>query len=475
MKSINKLISAIILIVTVQNYSFSKELYVYITPSPVIQKVGVKLFIDDIELIKLQEGQYWYGDIGNINSCELKAKSGTYFTSRVINLNFQYKDAAFVIIQLDQMSWQMYEQTYPNVPIELKSIYEQRKNQKEINNRISVHPNTGYTKTSLKEYLNKNKSYNEGIYENAIPAPNSPKYEIGIIKTEDGYTLIYLSGGDNSIWKEGDVKAYLTKTANPNLYKVKYYLGNKDISDNLYITFENETMKVVWTDGSPEQLYIKLYPLSSNSSSDITSSGTGFALSNDGYIITNYHVIEGATTITVKGLNGVFSNSYKAKIVVSDKTNDLAIIQVEDNSFSNISKIPYTFKNHPSDVGENVFVLGYPLRATMGDEIKLTNGIISSKTGFQGDITSYQISAPVQPGNSGGPLFDKSGNIIGVINSKHTGAENVSYAIKVNYLKNLIDMLPKTITFNNTNTLTNLSLSDQVKLLNKYVYIIEIK
>jgi S1-C subfamily serine protease len=78
----------------------------------------------------------------------------------------------------------------------------------------------------------------------------------------------------------------------------------------------------------------------------------------------------------------------------------------------------------------------------MGDEVKLTNGIISSKSGFQGDVTSYQITAPVQPGNSGGPLFDDKGNIIGIINAKHVGAENASYAIKASYLMNLIDLMP---------------------------------
>ena len=475
MKSFKNLISVIILIVTIQNIAYSKELYVYITTSPVIQRVGVKLFIDDKEFIKMKEGQYWYGDIGNISNCVLKAKSGTYFTSKSININFQYKDAAFVIIELEQMSWDMYEQSYPNVPSELKNIYDQRKNQTDIAKKVSIHPNTGYTKSSLKEYLNNSKSYNDGIYENAIETPNSPKYEIGIIKTEDGYTLIYLNGGDNSIWKEGDVKAYLTKTANPNLFKVKWYLGNKDVNENLYVTFDNAMMKVVWTDGKPEQLYIKLFPLSNNGTSNVTSSGTGFALSSEGLIVTNYHVIDGATSITIKGINGNFSISYKAKVVVSDKNNDLAIIQIDDNSFTSISKITYIFKSTSTDVGENVFVLGYPLRVTMGNEIKLTNGIISSKTGFQGDITSYQISAPIQPGNSGGPLFDKSGNLIGVINAKHKGAENVSYAIKVSYLKNLMDLLPTTPTLNSTNSLTTLSLSEQVKLLNKFVYIIEIK
>ena len=66
----------------------------------------------------------------------------------------------------------------------------------------------------------------------------------------------------------------------------------------------------------------------------------------------------------------------------------------------------------------------------MGDEVKLTNGIISSKTGFQGDVTTYQISVPLQAGNSGGPLFDSKGNVIGIVNAKHLGTENVSYVVK---------------------------------------------
>ena len=69
--------------------------------------------------------------------------------------------------------------------------------------------------------------------------------------------------------------------------------------------------------------------------------------------------------------------------------------------------MPYTFSKTLIETGEMVFALGYPLRATMGDEIKLTNGIISSRTGFMGNISNYQISIPVQPGNSGGPMFDE--------------------------------------------------------------------
>jgi len=111
----------------------------------------------------------------------------------------------------------------------------------------------------------------------------------------------------------------------------------------------------------------------------------------------------------------------------------------------------------------------------MGDEIKLTNGIVSSRTGFQGDASSYQISAPVQPGNSGGPLFDNSGNLIGIINAKHTGAENASYAIKSGYLTSLMELLPNLPKPQTANLLTGKSLSQQVELVKKFIYIIEVE
>ena len=125
-------------------------------------------------------------------------------------------------------------------------------------------------------------------------------------------------------------------------------------------------------------------------------------------------------------------------------------------------------------MGSSIFVLGYPLRATMGDEIKLTNGIISSKSGFQGDITTYQISAPAQPGNSGGPLFDKNGNIIGIINAKHFGAENASYAVKSSYLLSLIDYMDTPPKLQSNSLVATKPLAEQVKILKNFVYIIEV-
>lgn len=201
-------------------------------------------------------------------------------------------------------------------------------------------------------------------------------------------------------------------------------------------------------------------------------SGTGFAL-KDGYIVTNYHVIEGANSITVQGIKGNFNTSYNVVIIGADKNNDLALLKISSPSFTSFGTIPYSISAGTSEVGEDIYVLGYPLTSTMGDEIKLTTGIISSKTGFQGDVALYQISAPIQPGNSGGPLFDKKGNVIGIVSAKHSGAENVGYAIKTTYLRNLIESCASPSIIPSTNSVASLPLTGKVKSEKNFVFFIQ--
>lgn len=219
---------------------------------------------------------------------------------------------------------------------------------------------------------------------------------------------------------------------------------------------------------------VKTYPNETVSKPKITSSsGTGFAITNTGYIVTNYHVVENAKTIKVKGINGDFNSSVSARIELTDKNNDLAIIKLE-NGNAIAGTIPYVISSKADVVGSDVFALGYPLRATMGDEVKLTNGIISANSGFQGDITKYQISVPVQPGNSGGPLINVQGNLIGVINAKHLETENVSYAVKSVYLQSLIASLTGNVSLTQTNLLAGKTLSQKVQLVKRFVYVIEV-
>lgn len=334
---------------------------------------------------------------------------------------------------------------------------------------------TKWRESNLKEYFSTTADIIEGIYESTVSSNNKQdnKYKLAVKKMSDGnYALIYL-GGVNVFddWKEGEIKAFLTPTSVNGVFKSKWLLLNKEVSNDYYVSFTGNTMVVK---GDDQETYIKLYPTMEMVARSSASSGTGFFVSNTGYIVTNNHVIEDAVNgnIKITGINGNNSKSYKAKVEVTDKQNDLAILKITDPSFTETINVPYTFKFSISNMGEDCFVLGYPLISSMGKDIKLTNGIISSKTGFDGNIAQYQISAPVQPGNSGGPLFDKSGNIIGVVQAKHTEAENAGYAIKASYIKNLVELLPTTISFPQENKLKGKTLPQQVELASKNVVLI---
>ncbi|MBR4454174.1 MAG: WG repeat-containing protein [Bacteroidales bacterium] len=200
--------------------------------------------------------------------------------------------------------------------------------------------------------------------------------------------------------------------------------------------------------------------------------GTGFAIA-DGYIATNYHVTSGAKTIHVKGINGNMKESYKGYVVASDKEHDISIIKIVDKKFEDFGSIPYNINQSPIDVGDDIFVLGYPMTETMGEEIKLTKGIISAKSGYKGSDDMYQISAAVQPGNSGSPLFNSDGTIIGIINATHGNAENANYAIKISYLNSLVHSSNLGIEINKNNKIHARRLSKKVKKIKNYVYLIE--
>ncbi|MBJ7427407.1 MAG: trypsin-like peptidase domain-containing protein [Bacteroidia bacterium] len=359
--------------------------------------------------------------------------------------------------------------------------------QKKVANYYSV---KNYSEQTAKEYFDR---FEGDAIEGIWQSNDGFKYAIekdvvNGLRAEDKYRIIILSHNTNNpFWKETYVKGFIEKTAANGVYNIDYYTAGQNAYNN-NIDIEVQTclglldasalFSFTKQDGD-KIILIKMYPKTESSGNNSysnsnleKSSGTGFAISSNGYIVTNHHVIDKAKSIEVKGVNGNFSRKLNAELVVSDEKNDLAIIKINDPLFSSLGSIPYTVRQGVADVGENVFVLGYPLTSSMGEEVKLTNGIVSSKTGFQGDISTYQISAPVQPGNSGGPLFDKNGNLIGVVNAKHTMAENAGYAIKFNYVKNLIELLPQTISFPQVNLLNGKALTDQVKIASNYTYLI---
>ena len=227
--------------------------------------------------------------------------------------------------------------------------------------------------------------------------------------------------------------------------------------------------------GGPEgaSLAKEFAPSGSNTPSvSYTASGTGFFIDKHGYIVTNYHVIESVNSIDVFIKSASGETKHKASVVISDKTNDLAIIKIQ---YDTPAEIPYTISNQSIEVGTGVFAMGYPMITDLGEEIKITDGIISSKTGYQGDVSTYQISAPIQPGNSGGPLFDKSGRLIGITSSGVPDLQNIGYAIKVSYLSILIDSCNERIVPPSINRLSGKAFTEQIKQISPYIVIIKVK
>lgn len=171
----------------------------------------------------------------------------------------------------------------------------------------------------------------------------------------------------------------------------------------------------------------------------LTCSGTGFAITDSGYIVTNAHVIESASNIQVR----VGGKMFKAIVVTTDEQNDLAIIKVNEATKPLVLNLTETVK-----LGDEITVGGFPNPTIQGTSLKLTRGVISAMKGIQDDTRHYQIDAAVQPGNSGGPLLTQKGKVVGIVNARLSDAavfratgslpQNVNYAIKVDYLLPLV-------------------------------------
>ena len=340
---------------------------------------------------------------------------------------------------------------------------------------------TGETEASLTEYYDsKSIDTMEGIYKAA-----AGEYTIGIKKYNKVFKAIIIKS-DYQHWKIGEVKAIFEYTATPGIFSITYYKMDKSEVSS-FAAIENTGLLKIPLRGEDEVIFFKMYPVNSNTSSnkinklkpnEWAGNGSGLIISKSGYIITNQHVIDNANEIEVEFIINGEIKTFNAKVVQTDKVNDLAVIKIFDLKFDGLDNLPYNFKTRSSDVGTKVYAYGYPMALSlMGKEIKITDGIISSKSGFDGDITTYQITAPIQGGNSGGPLFDDKGNFLGINSSglSKNIADNVGYTIKSSYVFNLIDALPKTIDLPSNTKLQSLPLTEQIKQISKYVVLVKVK
>ena len=177
------------------------------------------------------------------------------------------------------------------------------------------------------------------------------------------------------------------------------------------------------------------------------STGTAFFVSDDGYLLTNFHVVSDAVRIEVRTRQGKFP----AKLVKADRANDLALLKVARGT--ELFRPLALGASRGVKLGEAVFTIGFPNTAVQGMEPKFTDGKINGLFGMQDDPRHFQISVAVQPGNSGGALVDARGNVVGIVTFRLddlktfrlTGSlpQNVNYAVKSAFVGAFLDVVPE--------------------------------
>lgn len=172
-----------------------------------------------------------------------------------------------------------------------------------------------------------------------------------------------------------------------------------------------------------------------NQKPEVDFRATGFLIDGKGYLVTNAHVISRMKNIYIENKKGDF---YRAEALYTDKDVDLAILKITDTAFKAVGNLPYSIKKGNSNLGEHFFTLGFPR-----NEIVYGEGYVSAKSGSDGDSTAYQLTVSANPGNSGGPVINHNGEIIGIITGKDSKADGVVYAAKSNNIITILEKLKK--------------------------------
>ncbi|OYD16260.1 hypothetical protein CH330_03345 [candidate division WOR-3 bacterium JGI_Cruoil_03_51_56] len=327
--------------------------------------------------------------------------------------------------------------------------------------------------------------------------PKYQEYRLAILQdsTEISYDFVaVILESEYADWTPGKVKARIRRTAWRDVYEATWYMRNYSSRKFTFRREEPGVYKTSFVAYDPNNRYIELsyemvlskaYPTlgrrKSGSVGSVVSSGTGIVLSDEGLVATCYHVVEEAT-----GIDVVFPGSRvsrAAEVIVHDAENDLAILSVDGFEPTDIAskRVPFSFATAGEvKLGQEAFTLGFPLGDVMGCTPRLSAGRVSSLYGLQDDPRLYQISNPLQPGNSGGALFDTKGRLIGVVVSGLNARyfyekegivpQNVNFAVKSNYLATLVASLAGGgLIARRKSTVGKGSLEKQVEVLRPFV------
>lgn len=198
--------------------------------------------------------------------------------------------------------------------------------------------------------------------------------------------------------------------------------------------------------------------------------GTGFLVDVKGYLVTNAHVVKNSKNIYIQNNRG---DQYKVTVVKIDFAKDIAILKINDSEFKPLASLPYSIRKSSSEIAEPIYTLGFPR-----NEIVYGEGYLSAKTGFNGDTLSCQIAVAANPGNSGGPVFNHDGEIIGILSTKETAADGAVFAIQSKYIFDAIDQLKKDTSYKSLkipvkSTVRGMDKTQQVKKIQDFVFMVK--
>ena len=198
--------------------------------------------------------------------------------------------------------------------------------------------------------------------------------------------------------------------------------------------------------------------------------GSGFLIDGKGIIVTNAHVVSGASSIVVQNNKG---QEFRSRIIYANTETDLAFLKIEDADFRSIGPLPYGIRKSSTDLGEPLFTLGYPR-----EEIVYNEGYMSAKTGNNGDTLSFQIGVSANPGNSGGPVFNKNGEVIGIITARQKAAEGVVFAISAKNIFRSLEEVRKDTNYQNirltlNSSIRNMERVQQIKKIEDAVFMVK--
>lgn len=312
--------------------------------------------------------------------------------------------------------------------------------------KSEIYPWNGLNKSEIKAKYFKNKTLDavEGIY-----LGTDGKYEIAIIKNNTKWHSSYdyigiIVDTTTSNWNVGDIKIYFKKTNSSAIFPGIWRMGDGSKVGRSFI-FREDYFEINLPTGynfiDQKWLHVKTYPNAKSTKKSISkskkreaSSGSAFFINNDGYVITNHHVIESCND----NLKIVFSNNnHKAKLIAKDEYLDLALLKAEikNDDFIELSVVP------PKKL-QKIIAAGYPFGKYLSDDLKFTSGIVSSLKGLKDDSTRLQIDAALNPGNSGGPIVDEqTGRLVAVAVAglRKDITESVNFGIKANSVKSFLD------------------------------------